>query len=139
NFDPSCGLTKNTRVIVRALFRYTVEIETIPSMVAGTRLNAIRIHIPRINFHFRPIGFNFIVHRKQVPLALCYATTFNGCQGLTVVKLALDSRRAVFSHGQLYSAMTRVPDADSVIILKYPEDLSMGTVTTNIVWKDLLL
>lgn len=41
NFDPSRGLTKNTRVIIRALFRYTVEIETIPSTVAGTRVGAV--------------------------------------------------------------------------------------------------
>lgn len=80
---------------------------------------------------------NFIVHRKQVPLALCYATTFNGCQGLTVVRLALDLRRAVFSHGQLYSAMTRVPDAQSVLILKYEDELHLPT--SNIVWSELLL
>lgn len=72
-----------------------------------------------------------------MPLALCYATTFNGCQGLTVTKLALDLRRAVFSHGQLYSAMTRVPDAKSVLILKYEEELYRPT--SNIVWAELLL
>jgi ATP-dependent DNA helicase PIF1 len=154
NFDPSRGLTKNTRVIVRALFRYTVEVETIPAVVAGIIINAVctshpliyfmlklsvqvRLHIPRINFHFQPAGFNFIVHRKQMPLALCYATTFNGCQGLTVKKLALDLRRAVFSHGQLYSAMTRVPDAKNVMILKYEDELDKPT--NNIVWQELLL
>jgi hypothetical protein len=35
NFDVSCGLTKNTRVIVQNLLRHTVEVETILSMVAG--------------------------------------------------------------------------------------------------------
>jgi hypothetical protein len=54
-----------------------------------------------------------------------------------VAKLALDLRRAVFSHGQLYSAMTRVPDANSVLILKYADDLD--TPTSNIVWQELLL
>lgn len=97
----------------------------------------IRLHLPRINFHFQPQGFNYVVHRKQIPLALCYATTFNGCQGLTVQKLGLDLRRAVFSHGQLYSAMTRVPDAENVLILKYVDDFS--TSTSNIIWKELLL
>jgi hypothetical protein len=56
----------------------------------------------------------FVVNRQQIPLVLSYATTFNGCQGLTVKKLALDLRRPVFSHGQLYLAATRVPDAESV-------------------------
>ncbi|KAJ7079833.1 hypothetical protein C8R44DRAFT_654009, partial [Mycena epipterygia] len=74
---------------------------------------------------------------KQIPLAFCYATTFKGCQGLTVQKLALDLRRPVFSHGQLYFAMTRVPDSQNALILKYEGDFS--TCTTNIVWEELLL
>lgn len=41
NFDASRGLTKNTRIIIRALYRYTVEVETIPSTVAGTRLESV--------------------------------------------------------------------------------------------------
>jgi hypothetical protein len=41
NFDPSRGLTKNTRVIIRALFRYTVEVETIPAIVAGVIINSV--------------------------------------------------------------------------------------------------
>ncbi|KAJ7827554.1 hypothetical protein B0H13DRAFT_1917591 [Mycena leptocephala] len=60
-----------------------------------------------------------------------------GCQGLTVQKLSLDLRRPVFSHGQLYSAITRVPDADNVLILKYEDDSSQRI--TNIVWEELLL
>ena len=153
NFDASRGLTKNTRIIVRKLFRHTVEVETISSVVAGRTVDPVsclvsyllavnytlqvRLHIPRINCHFQPPSFNFVVHRKQIPLALCYATTFNGCQGLTVQRLGLDLRRPVFSHGQLYSAMTRVPNAENVLILKYEDDYS--TSTTNIVWPELLL
>jgi len=87
--------------------------------------------------NFQPRTFNFVVHRKQIPLALSYATTFNGCVGLTVEKLALDLRRPVFSHGQLYAAATRVPNAADVIILKTKDDTS--TLTPNIVWKELLL
>jgi hypothetical protein len=97
----------------------------------------IRLHLPRIDFHFQPQGFNFTVHRKQIPLALCYATTLNGYQGLTVQRLGLNLRRPVFSHGQLYSAMTCVPEAENVLILKYEGNLS--TCTTNIVWNEFLL
>lgn len=52
-------------------------------------------------------------------------------------KLGFDLRREVFSHGQLYSAMTRVPDSEHVLILKYEGDSS--TCTTNVVWNELLL
>jgi ATP-dependent exoDNAse (exonuclease V) alpha subunit len=68
---------------------------------------------------------------------LCYAVTFNRCQGLTVQKIALDLRRPVFSHGQLYAAMTRVPNSEDVMILKAEGD--EDTTTTNIVWNELLV
>jgi PIF1-like helicase len=44
NFDASRGLTKNTRVIVRQLHRYSVEIETIACTVAGRPIESVIIH-----------------------------------------------------------------------------------------------
>lgn len=43
NFDASRGLTKNTRVIVRNLLRHSVEIETIPSVVAGKAVDSVSV------------------------------------------------------------------------------------------------
>jgi ATP-dependent DNA helicase PIF1 len=155
NFSAAKGITKNTRVIVRQLLRHSVEVSTLPLKIGRRTLPSvcqkttwahecyshmdiqITLHVPRIDFKFSPSKIPFEVTRRQIPLVLCYATTFNGCQGLTVKKLALDLRRPVFSHGQLYSAMTRVPDARSVVILK--SDGESDTRTRNIVWQELLL
>jgi hypothetical protein len=41
NFDASRGLTKNFRVIVHNLLRYTVEVETISCMVAGQTVDSV--------------------------------------------------------------------------------------------------
>ncbi|KAJ6469820.1 hypothetical protein C8R45DRAFT_837129 [Mycena sanguinolenta] len=131
NFDVSRGLTKNTRVIVRRkspLFRCSVIYSSIQE----------RVHIPRIVAWWQPKGVGFKVLRKQLPLVLSYAATFNGCQGLTVQRLALDLRRPVFSHGQLYSAMSRVPNQRDVLVLR-AEGETLDTTTTNIVWKELLI
>ncbi|KAG2096015.1 hypothetical protein BD769DRAFT_1369636, partial [Suillus cothurnatus] len=46
--------------------------------------------------------------RLQFPLRVAYATTFNGCQGLTPDKTVLDLRRDVFAHGQLHTALSRI-------------------------------
>jgi hypothetical protein len=46
NFDASRGLTKNTRVIVRNLLRYTVEIETISAVVAGKMVDPVHQLLP---------------------------------------------------------------------------------------------
>lgn len=87
--------------------------------------------------YWQPHGFGFKVLRKQIPVVPSYASTFNGCQGLTVSKLVLDLRRPVFSHGQLYSAMTRVPNHRDVLVLRMQE--ATTTETTNVVWQELLL
>jgi hypothetical protein len=81
-----------------------------------------------MDLHFQPQGFDLTVYQKHIPLALCYATTFNGCQGLTVRTWGLDPRREVFSRGQLYSAMTRVPDSENVLILRYEDNFSTCTI-----------
>ncbi|KAJ8589561.1 hypothetical protein M405DRAFT_738385 [Rhizopogon salebrosus TDB-379] len=45
---------------------------------------------------------------SNFPLRPAYATTFNGCQGLTLDKTVLDLRCDVFVHGQLYTAHSRI-------------------------------
>ncbi len=46
NFDPSRGLTKNTHVIVRHMYNHSVEVETIPSVVAGEAIASVRVQCP---------------------------------------------------------------------------------------------
>ncbi|KAG2341610.1 hypothetical protein BDR05DRAFT_964999, partial [Suillus weaverae] len=40
--------------------------------------------LPHITFAFNPTCSSWTVHRKQFPLRLAYATTFNGSQRLTL-------------------------------------------------------
>jgi hypothetical protein len=55
-----------------------------------------------------PPHASWTVHRLQFPLRLAYAMTFNGCQGLTLDKTVLDLCCEVFTHGQLYTALSRI-------------------------------
>ena len=41
NFDPARGLTKNTRVIIKHLLKYSVEVETIPYRIANQTMTAV--------------------------------------------------------------------------------------------------
>ncbi len=41
NFDPSRGLTKNTRVIVHRMFHHSVEVQTVPTIVAGETIASV--------------------------------------------------------------------------------------------------
>jgi ATP-dependent DNA helicase PIF1 len=50
NFDASKGLTKNTRVIITKLLKYSVEVETLPDIVAGQTIAAVCALLHRVMF-----------------------------------------------------------------------------------------
>ncbi|KAF9516606.1 hypothetical protein BS47DRAFT_1250819, partial [Hydnum rufescens UP504] len=64
--------------------------------------------IPQIIFDFHPHSCPIQCTEKQFPLWLAYSTTFNSCQGQTFDFIVLDGRSNVFSHGWLYTAISRV-------------------------------
>lgn len=80
-------LVKNTRVVVRALHQYSVEIEVSTSQ--DGELHDHMFCLQGINFDFRP-GFSPWIVRRQFPLQLAYATTFSSCQGLTLDRIVVD-------------------------------------------------
>ncbi|KAG1873308.1 hypothetical protein C8R48DRAFT_593961 [Suillus tomentosus] len=130
------GLVKNARLIVQQLHRRYVEVRVINNRTGQLEDTQC---IPRIRFEFTPPRASWTVHRLQFPLRLAYATTFNGCQGLTLDKTVLDLRCDAFAHGQLYTALSRIRQRDDSHIL-FPEDKANDDFATlNVVYKELLL
>jgi hypothetical protein len=134
NMSVQKGLVKNARLIIQRLHQHFVEVRVINNRTG--QLGDIHC-IPRIRFEFTPTRASWTVHRLQFPLRLAYATTFNGCQGLTLDKTVLNLRCEVFAHGQLYTALSRIRNrADSRVL--FSEDHG-EPLTTNVVYKELLL
>ena len=77
------------------------------------------------------------MQRKQFPLRLAYATTFNSCQGLTLDRAVIDLRVPPFAHGQLYTSISRVRHRNHIRSF-FNQDNEEG-LTSNIVYRDLLL
>jgi len=59
------------------------------------------------------------VYYEQTPLLLAFALTVHRAQGMTIKKAAMDLGRTIFSPGQAYTALSRVPTIEGVFILGF--------------------
>jgi hypothetical protein len=64
--------------------------------------------------------------------------TINKSQGQTLSRVGLYLRKPVFTHGQLYVAISRVTKRNGLKILIENHDGTCGTTTTNIVYKEVV-
>lgn len=80
----------------------------------------------------------FILTRKQFPIRLCFAMTINKAQGQSLNVVGVDLRILVFTHGQLYVALSRGTNVDCLAVLQ-PETPGIVSATSNIVYPEVLL
>ena len=67
---------------------------------------------------------------------LAFVMTINKAQGQSIINIGIDLHTPVFSHGQLYVALSHCTSEDRIKVL-FPED-SDTTCTTNIVYPEVL-
>ncbi|WOH15016.1 hypothetical protein DCAR_0934546 [Daucus carota subsp. sativus] len=79
----------------------------------------------------------FKLNRLQLPLQICYAMTINKSQGQSLDRVSLYLPRSVFSHGQLYVAISRVTSPSGLkIYIKGPNGRCTN-VTKNAVYEEV--
>ncbi|KAF8245668.1 hypothetical protein K440DRAFT_555265, partial [Wilcoxina mikolae CBS 423.85] len=132
NLDINKGLVKNRRMVVEHLHEKLVQICLIES-TSERRTFCISC----ITFDFQPNYCPWKIQRRQFPLRLAYATTFNSCQGLTLNRIVFDFQSSVFSYGQLYCSVSRVRNREAC--RKPMSKDNVTGVTTNVVYQELLL
>lgn len=79
----------------------------------------------------------FVLKRRQFPISVCFAMTINKSQGQSLDNIGLYLPRPVFSHGQLYVAISRVTSRSSLWILIIDDDGERSSSTKNIVYKEI--
>ncbi|OSD05232.1 hypothetical protein PYCCODRAFT_1443527 [Trametes coccinea BRFM310] len=127
---------KNVRVLIIAIGNRLVTVRILGGS-SGHGVGPLQsndILIPRICFSYI-LSSGHTLLRKQFPLAPAYATTFNSCQGLTLDVVGIDLIRPVFSHGQLYTALSRIRHRSHARVRLRPGD----TVTENVTFTQILL
>lgn len=114
NLAPSAGLCNGTRLVVRRMSARVLEAE-----ILGGEHNGEAAFIPRIMM--TPSGntndFAFVLSRLQFPVRLAFAISINKAQGQSVRFVGVDLRVPVFTHGQLYVALSRATSRSRVRVL----------------------
>ncbi|XP_059291269.1 uncharacterized protein LOC132044772 isoform X2 [Lycium ferocissimum] len=136
NLNPSEGLCNGTRLICT-----NFKTHVISAKIASGDFKGKHVFIPRIPLlssqdEKLPIPFK----RTQFPIRLCFAMTINKAQGQTLDFVGIYLREPVFSHGQLYVALSRAKSSDCVKLLIRPAttDNLDDHSTYNIVYSEII-
>nr|XP_027062743.1 uncharacterized protein LOC113689113 [Coffea arabica] len=136
NLNPNEGLCNGTRLICRELSLNIISAEIVFGIHAGKI-----VFIPKIPLQTSDNernGIPFI--RTQFPVRLCFALTINRAQGQTLDYVGLYLRELVFSHGQLYVALSRARTAADLKVLLIPgtfDEKKIDCRTRNIVFNEI--
>ena len=118
-------------MIVRAISQRCVEME-----LAAGQHRGRREFLPRIPMEPSDTDLPFALTRLQFPIRPCFAMTINKSQGQTLDFVGLYLPQSLFSHGQLYVALSRVRRPDHIaVFVKYTAGRPL---TRNVVFREIL-
>ena len=132
NIDQAGGLCNGTRLQVRHLGKNIIK----ASIITGKHAGEI-VFLPRMDLVPSDSGLPFKFSRRQFPICLCFAMSINKSQGQSLSKVGLYLPRPVFTHGQLYVAISRVQSKQGLKILIHDKENKPLDNTTNVVYKEI--
>ncbi|XP_011678644.2 ATP-dependent DNA helicase PIF1-like [Strongylocentrotus purpuratus] len=134
NLDINDGLCNGTRLRICNLYNNVIDAQV---LITGKR-----VFIPRIKLTPSDTTMPFNLHRVQFPIRLAYCMTINKAQGQTFSRVGIYLPYPVFTHGQLYVALSRAKSLNSIRVMM---DNTSGQgkkhskyYTKNIVYREVL-
>ncbi|XP_057719522.1 uncharacterized protein LOC130933942 [Arachis stenosperma] len=104
-------------------------------VVSGSNIGD-QVYIARMNLIPSDAGIPFKFQRRRFLISLSFAMMINKSQGQTLSVVGLFLRRLVFSHGQLYVAVSRVRSRSGLNILLFDENSEFPNFTKNVVFTE---
>ncbi len=135
NIEPSNGLCNGSRLIYKGMSSNNRLMICDYTVFGATR----EVTIPRIILKPKDTEFPFDWSRRQFPVRVAFACTVNKSQGQTMKRVGVWLPAAVFGHGQLYVAVSRVGDPNNCTIAIKPVSREAANSTRNVVFKEVLL
>jgi hypothetical protein len=133
NLNQTMGLCNGTRLLVTRLGQRVLCCIILTGCKVGEE-----VFIPRIALNTTDVKWPFTLQRRQFPVRVCYAMTINKSQGQTLSIVGLYLKKPVFTHGQLYVAVSRSTSRSGLRILIEDDDGSCGSQTRNVVYREVL-
>ncbi|KAL3623920.1 hypothetical protein CASFOL_032736 [Castilleja foliolosa] len=134
NLNHSIGLCNGTRLVVTRLATHVLECKILTGAKSGEK-----VLLPRLNLTPSDTKIPFKFQRRQFPIMISYAMTINKCQGQSLSNVGLFLQKPVFSHGQLYVAVSRVTNRKGLRILVCDQDNAALNMTDNVVYKEVFI
>ena len=116
NLDPQHGLCNGTRMTLLRASRHCLDVRLSGGQFDGQCRLIYRCSLSTSE------DLAFHLTRTQFPVKLAFAMTINKSQGQSLDHVGIDLRRQVFTHGQLYVALSRTTDVNRLSILLSPEN-----------------
>jgi ATP-dependent DNA helicase PIF1 len=132
NIDQAEGLCNGTRLIVTKMATHVLE-----AKIMGGKHHGNIIYIPRMDMSPSQSPWPFKLCRRQFPIVVSYSMTINKSQGQSLDWVGLYLPKDVFSHGQIYVAISRVTSKKGIKILIHDEHKLPKDTTTNVVYKEI--
>jgi hypothetical protein len=131
NYDPKAGLYNGTRVQITQILRNLLKVKILTGNTAGQEVFLGRMKFEYGRKRTEP-GIPFI--RTQYPLEPGFAMTINKAQGQTLEKVAVDlTASQCFSHGQFYTAVSRVPRYAALRVMSGLWDKAVNVVDPEMI------
>ena len=131
NLYPKKGLCNNTCMVITRLGQRCIKTQ----ILGGSFYRQLQL-IPHIKLTSTDGELPFIISKRQFPTRLCFAITVNKSQGQSFNFISINLRIPVFTHRQLYIALSRVTNIHGLSLLLPQKG---GTATTNIIYPEVLL
>jgi ATP-dependent exoDNAse (exonuclease V) alpha subunit len=104
--------------------------------VTGSNIGDV-VYIPRMKHLPYDANVSVSFQRLQFSLCVCFAMSINKSQGQTLGQVGLYLPRPVFTHGQLYVAVSRVKTRSRLKILITDDNEKTKNSTVNVVYLEV--